>query len=307
MDKAWEQFMVVAEAGSLMAAAETLHVSQPALSYNLKRLEQSLGVELFHRTARGMQLTPYGETLYSSAVFMHRLHTNALSSIARQKAELEEGISIGTGYSTWILLLKDFVIEHFKAHPAAPINVSIGNMMRCMDQLQAGDISLFMGHRIERLKPGLEVDFIPLGLATDGYFVRNGHPLLERSRTIDEVRAYPTTMANPTDIRQKRLISGATEPELDGTGHAFACNSMDACLEFVRHTDSVLIHSDVLRHYFAQCGLQEVLIDANSHRRHAVMGIYVRPERRTDPKVRSLIASITARAETLALFPRLPA
>lgn len=82
---------------------------------------------------------------------------------------------------------------------------------------------------------------------------------------------------------------------------------MDACLEFVRHTDSVLIHSDVQRHYFAQCGLQEVLIDANSHRRHAVMGIYVLPERRTDPKVRSLIASITARAEALTLFPRLPA
>jgi LysR family transcriptional regulator, regulator of abg operon len=214
--------------------------------------------------------------------------------------------SIGTGYSTWILLLKDFVIEHHNAHPAAPINVSIGNMMRCMDQLMAGDLSLFLGHRIERLRPGLEVDFIPLGLATDGYFVREGHPLLNGARTVDEVRDYPTTMANPTDIRQKRLISGDVEEELDGTGHAFACNSMDACLEFVRHTDSVLIHSDVLRHYFAQNGLREVEIDASSDRRHAVMGIYVLPERRTIPQVKALIASIAARVEALALFPPLP-
>jgi DNA-binding transcriptional LysR family regulator len=304
MDKGLEQFVAVAEAGSFMAAAEILHISQPALSYNIKRLEQSLGVELFHRSVRGVELTPYGETLYNSAIFMSRLHTNALAAIARQKAELEEGISIGTGYSTWILLLKDYVIAHFRAHPAAPINVSIGNMMRCMDQLIAGDITLFMGHRIDHLKPGLNVDFIPLGIATDGYFVREGHPLLDRAHTIEEVRTYPTAMANPTDARQKRLILGSGEQDLDGNGHAFACNSMDACLEFVRNTDAVLIHSDVLRDYFVDQGMREVTIDASSRRRTATMGIYVLPEQRAKPKVQEVIRSILARAEELALFPR---
>lgn len=303
MDRALEQFVAVAEAGSFMAAAETLHISQPALSYNIKRLEQSLDVELFRRSVRGVELTPYGETLYNSAVFMSRLHSNALATIARQKAELEEGVSIGTGYSTWILFLKDYVIQHFREHPAAPINVSIGNMMRCMDQLIAGDISLFMGHRIDHLKSGLNVDFIPLGLATDGYFVREGHPLLGQTHTIEEVRAYPTTMANPTDARQKRLTSGAGEQDLDGGGHAFACNSMDACLEFVRHTDAVLIHSDVLREYFGKQGLKEVAIHAASPRRRAVMGIYVLPEQRAKPKVQEVIRSIMTCTESLALFP----
>lgn len=304
MDKALEQFAAVAEAGSFMAAAEILHISQPALSYNIKRLEQSLGVDLFVRSVRGVQLTPYGETLYNSALFMSRLHSNALATIARQKAELEEGISIGTGYSTWILLLKDYVIEHFKAHPAAPINVSIGNMMRCMDQLIAGDIALFMGHRIDHLKPGLAVDFIPLGLATDGYFVREGHPLLERAQTIDDVRAFPTTMANPTDARQKRLTSGSGAQDLDGLGHAFACNSMDACISFALNTDAVLIHSDVLRNYFIKQGLREVKIDPPSPRRQAVMGFYVLPDGRTKAKIQDLIGSITRRAEELKLFPR---
>lgn len=303
MDKGLEQFVAVAESGSFMAAAELLHISQPALSYNIKRLEQSLGVELFHRSVRGVQLTPYGETLYNSAIFMSRLHTNALATIARQKAELEEGISIGTGYSTWILLLKDYVIDHFKAHPAAPINVSIGNMMRCMDQLIAGDISLFMGHRIDHLKPGLSVDFIPLGLATDGYFVREGHPLLGRVNSIDDVRTYPTTMANPTDARQKRLTSGSGVPDLDGIGHAFACNSMDACIGFALETDAVLIHSDVLRDYFVKKGLREVKIDPPSPRRRAVMGFYVLPEGRAKPKIQGIIQSISRRAEAAGLFP----
>ncbi len=303
MNKALEQFVAVAEAGSFMAAAEILHISQPALSYNIKRLEQSLGVELLYRSARGVQLSPYGETLYNSAILMNRLHTNALTTIARQKAELEEGISIGTGYSTWILLLKDFVIEHFKAHPAAPINVSIGNMMRCMDQLVAGDISLFMGHRIDHLKPGLAVDFIPLGSATDGYFVREGHPLLEGTRKIDEIRNYPTTMANPAEARQKRLISGTGAQNLDGTGHAFACNSMDACIGFAQSTDAVLIHSDVLRDYFVEKGLREVKICPNSPRRLAVMGFYLLPESRSNSKIKDIICLISARAEAAGLFP----
>lgn len=303
MDKALEQFAAVAEAGSFMAAAELLHISQPALSYNIKRLEQSLGVELFHRSVRGVQLTPYGETLYNSAIFMSRLHSNALATIARQKAELEEGISIGTGYSTWILLLKDYVIEHFKAHPSAPINVSIGNMMRCMDQLIAGDIALFMGHRIDQLKQGLAVDFIPLGTATDGYFVRAGHPLLERAHSIEEVRKYPTTMANPTDARQKRLTSGSGAQDVDGSGHAFACNSMDACIAFALATDVVLIHSDVMRDHFGQKGLREVKIDVQSRRRQAVMGFYVLTEGRAKPKIQEIIKSITVRAEAAALFP----
>ncbi|MEB2847988.1 LysR family transcriptional regulator [Rhizobiales bacterium RZME27] len=303
MDKGLEHFVAVAEAGSFMAAAEILHISQPALSYNIKRLEQSLGVDLFIRSVRGVELTPYGETLYNSAIFMSRLHTNALAAIARQKAELEEGISIGTGYSTWILLLKDYVIAHFNAHPAAPINVSIGNMMRCMDQLIAGDIALFMGHRIDHLKPGLAVDFIPLGHATDGYYVRNGHPLLGRTRSIDEIRSYPTTMANPTDARQKRLTLGSGAQDLDVSGHAFACNSMSACIEFALNTDAVLIHSDVLRGYFSKKGLQEVKIDRPSPRRQAVMGFYVLSEMRAKPKIQEIIESISTRAEVAGLFP----
>ncbi|MFK0387072.1 LysR family transcriptional regulator [Agrobacterium sp. NPDC090273] len=303
MDKALEQFAAVAEAGSFMAAAEILHISQPALSYNIKRLETSLGVELFHRSVRGVQLTPYGETLYNSTIFMKRLHTNALNTIARQKAELEEGISIGTGYSTWILLLKDFVIEHFNMHPAAPINVSIGNTMRCMDQLVAGDISLFMGHRIDQLKPGLAVDFIPLGRATDGYFVRDGHPLLERTHSVDEIRGYPTTMANPMEARQKRLVSGSGKRDIDGIGHAFACNSMDACIDFALNTDSVLIHSDVLRDYFVEKGLREVKIVPSGAGRRALMGFYILPEGRSKPKIKEIIQLISARAEAAGLFP----
>jgi DNA-binding transcriptional LysR family regulator len=61
-------FLAVTRAGSLSAAAQELSVSQPALTKNIRRLEQHYGVALFERKARGMALTPFGETLRTLAL-----------------------------------------------------------------------------------------------------------------------------------------------------------------------------------------------------------------------------------------------
>lgn len=60
-------FVTVAEAGSISRAAERLYVAQPALSLQLKRLESDLGVQLFTRLPRGVELTSEGEQLLGIA------------------------------------------------------------------------------------------------------------------------------------------------------------------------------------------------------------------------------------------------
>lgn len=307
MDKALEQFIAVTEAGSFVAAAEALSVSQPALTYNLKKLEASLGVPLFERSSRGVTLTRFGETLYRNALLMRRLYDNALGTIERQRAEHEHGISIGTGYSTWTLFLKDLVVEHFRDHPNAPINVSIGNTMRCMDQLLAGDISLFIGHRIANLARAFEVDFLPFGMAHDGYFVRPGHPLLGQPRRIAEITAYPTTLSFPPEARQRQLlVSGAREPRPDAFGHAFTSNSLEACLAFVQETDAVAIHSALLAPWFAAQGVQRVDLLPGELPPTWLLGLYVLRERRADPEVERFVALILERAADLDLKPVSP-
>jgi len=303
MDKALEQFLAVTETGSLVAAAEQLLISQPALSYSMKKLEKSLGVKLFERTSRGVRLTVYGETLHEKVLLMRRLYTNALDTIERQRAELEQGISIGTGYSTWILFLKDYVGEYFRAHPNAPINVSIGNAMRCMDQLLAGDISLFIGHRIPNLAGDIEAEFIPLGMATDGYFVRRGHPLLGAPRQVSEIFSWPTSMAFPSETRQRRLQANTSEPQPDRSGHVFTSNSLEACMAFVASTDAVLIHSNLLADFFDTQGLEQIVTGPGELLPSWLLGIYVLRERRTDPHVVNIIKMIRESAKTLDLAP----
>ena len=60
-------FVRVAEAGSLGRATQSLHVAQPALSRQMQLLEEEIGAALFERTARGMQLTAAGRSLYTDA------------------------------------------------------------------------------------------------------------------------------------------------------------------------------------------------------------------------------------------------
>lgn len=67
-----DYFITIAETGNLTKAAEILYVSQPSLSQYLKRLENSLGAELFDRNSSPLRLTYAGEKYYAYAIDARR-------------------------------------------------------------------------------------------------------------------------------------------------------------------------------------------------------------------------------------------
>ena len=106
-------FHAVAEAGSFTHAGEQLNLSQSAVSRQISALEDSLGVPLFHRHARGLILTEQGELLYRAAhdVFGKLAMTQAqlTESKDRPKGPLRITTTVAFG-STWLApRMREFV------------------------------------------------------------------------------------------------------------------------------------------------------------------------------------------------------
>src|SRR6201988_4693422 len=81
-------FVAVADAGSLTVAAEQkLHTSQPSLSRQIRDLEQEVGVQLMHRSAHGVELTPAGKAFLEHAR-MSLLQAEAAKEAAVRSAHL---------------------------------------------------------------------------------------------------------------------------------------------------------------------------------------------------------------------------
>jgi LysR family transcriptional regulator of abg operon len=292
LDKLLAQFVAVAEAGSISSAATALLVSQPTLTINMRRLEETVGVPLLTRSSRGVELTPYGETLYQNARLMRRLYDNALRAIEQQRGETEQSISIGSGYSWWTMFIRDMVIDYAKQNPNARVEVSLGNQLRCMDQMLSGDISLFIAHEIDGLSRSTGARFIPLTQVATGYFVRQGHPLLGAARTLAEIEAYPAVTTAMPETRHQRFVEtwGRTtmaNASFGGSRYVFASNSLAACLDYVMRTDAVISHTDTLERELARRGFGRISVSEPV--RHHVAGIYVLEERYGEPRVRELI------------------
>ncbi len=98
-------FHAAAEAGSFTHAGDTLHMSQSAVSRQVSALERDLKVPLFHRHARGLQLTEQGEMLYQTAadVLLKLQTAEMLLADATSKPQGEIRISAPVGLGTvWV-------------------------------------------------------------------------------------------------------------------------------------------------------------------------------------------------------------
>ena len=98
-------FHAVADAGSLTHAGDTLHLSQSAVSRQIRALEESLNTTLFHRHARGLILTEQGELLFDATRAMSRRLDTAAARIRDSEEEVfgELRVTTTTGFgSLWL-------------------------------------------------------------------------------------------------------------------------------------------------------------------------------------------------------------
>jgi DNA-binding transcriptional LysR family regulator len=98
-------FLAIVKTGSLGLAAESLHLTQPALSRIIRRLETQLGVTLFERRTTGMELTSFGHALLPHATFLSEEAALALEQINSLRGLGQGTIRVGSVASVAIMVL----------------------------------------------------------------------------------------------------------------------------------------------------------------------------------------------------------
>ena len=116
-------FVAVAEAGHLTRAAEKLHISQPAVSAQIKALEDELDLSLFERTPSGMVLTSAGERLLNDAGRVLAA-AQALRNVAKAlKGEVTGKVRVGTTSDPAFIRVGEFLNATVTRHPLLQVEL----------------------------------------------------------------------------------------------------------------------------------------------------------------------------------------
>lgn len=135
-------FMTVAEEGQFTAAAKRLHMAQPPLSQQIKKLEDELGVPLLIRGPRQIELTDAGRLLYERASQI----TDLVRSTAHEVSDFQKGLRgtlrIGTVSSSGMILTHHGIEEFHQNYTDVHFEIYEGNTFQIIDMLETGRIDI---------------------------------------------------------------------------------------------------------------------------------------------------------------------
>lgn len=131
-------FYTVAKCGSLTRASEELYISQPAVSQSIKQLETQLGVKLFNRTHRGMELSAQGgKLIFSEVEHALELLNEAENRIEEMKTTATGSLHIGASDTIFEYFLADKIVSFHNQFPKVKIELVADLTPDSIDKLKA--------------------------------------------------------------------------------------------------------------------------------------------------------------------------
>lgn len=142
-------FVAVAAAEHLTRAAEKLHVSQPALSAQIRALEDELGVALFERRPHGMALTPAGRDLLPRAEVVIAAAQSLRDQARAIKGEIVGNVQVGVLSDPEVIRLAEILALAVERHPRLQIQLNHVVSGEAFDRVRDGtlDASFYYGDR----------------------------------------------------------------------------------------------------------------------------------------------------------------
>jgi DNA-binding transcriptional LysR family regulator len=175
-----QTFLAVVEAGNYSAAAERLHMSQPAVSQHIRALEQHLdNVRLFRRVGQQMALTHAGEELVEVAREMLALSARAEENIRVLRGQISGRVTIGCTPSSGEQLLSPLLATFRERFPAIAVTVTIAPLETLLEWLATQQAQVLLIEEQQRRR-GWESQL--LGAERLVLLAPRGHELLQQEQ-----------------------------------------------------------------------------------------------------------------------------
>ena len=174
-------FHAVAQAGGISRGAERLRVSQPAVSKQLKELEDSLGVRLLERLPRGSRLTDGGRILAQFVQRMAALEEEAARAIEEFRGLKRGRLAVGASTTIGAYLLPQVLGEFHRRYPDIELHLEIANTKTIQRQLMEGLVEIGLTEGV------IEAEHLDSEVFQEDELVAiapRGHPLLKKRHVV---------------------------------------------------------------------------------------------------------------------------
>ncbi len=250
-------FLTAARLSNFTRAASELHVSQSALTVQIRQLEDALGVMLFDRSKRRVALTQAGKEVLAP---LERIviDTEAVISHTRDLAGLRRGfVSVAVLPSLSAGLLPTVLREFTKTHPAIPVQVKDMVAERVIEAVKKEEVDFGIG---TRMRLDRELRTTPLFTDRLCAFVPKSHLLVRRSRiTLRELIEHPLVLTSKgSSVRE--ILEVALRKEKLSVLPAFEVNYMSTVIGLVKAGLGIAILPAIAENIQASAGITRVEI-----------------------------------------------
>lgn len=252
-------FVLIAEHGSIRAAARALHLTQPAATRNLRELEQSLDAELVRRSPKGVELTAYGQALYKRAVLILQETRRAQEEIGLMKDGA--GGSLHLAVSSSALTVLPGALRDFRQRmPRVSVSFNEVAPPHSHELLESGHYDLLVqteyGGQIDDGFTRATLYDLPLAVGA-----RVGHPL-RRARSLAELHEalwlVPGNIESPSNLLRLAYAAHGLPPPRD----VIPCQSIAVGLALIAESDALGIFvRDLFEHQLLPRPLRMVPLD----------------------------------------------
>jgi len=166
-------FLAVAENGSLRAAGEKCHISQPAVTRQMKLLEETVRTKLFIHYGRGIRLTPAGLKLQKEAARIFQTVESAIQNVLTAAGAAEKQIHLGASHYAAVYKLPFSIGKFRKKNPETSLLFTYGTSEALIEQVEEGALTFSIG-----TLPGKSEKLVQVPLWQDSFFaiLPQGHP-----------------------------------------------------------------------------------------------------------------------------------